>query len=86
MTGFSEVVPAEVTTVFTDGRQIADEVSPKVTDGRASVTPAPETTGFSGGSETAATVFCTEVTSGFGVGSTTVPAAAPPATAAGPTE
>lgn len=49
MMALSDVVPAEVTTGFTDGRQIAAaEVSPKVTDGRASVTAAPETTGFSG--------------------------------------
>lgn len=85
MTGLSDV-PAEVTTGFTGGKQIAAaEVSPKVTDGRASVTAAPETTGFSGWSETAVTVFCTDVTSGFGVWSKTVPAV-PPGTAAGPTE
>jgi hypothetical protein len=43
------MVPAEVTTGFTGGRQnAADEVSPKVTDGRASVTVALDTTGFSG--------------------------------------
>lgn len=86
-TGFSQVVPAQVTTVFTDtdGRQRAGEVSPKVTAGRASVIPAPGTTGLSGGSEAAVTVFGTDVTSGFGVCSTPGPAAAPPAAAAGPT-
>lgn len=87
ITGLSDVVPVEVATGFTEGRQIAAaEVSPKVTDGRASVTAVPETTGFSGWSETAATVFCMDVTSGFGVWSRTDPAVIPPGAAAGFTE
>ena len=83
----SDVVPAEVRTGFTDGRQTAAaEVFPKGTEGSASVTAVPETTGFSGCRETVVTVFCRDVTRGFGVCSTTVPAVVPPGTAAGPTE
>lgn len=87
MAGVLGWVPAEVTAGFTDGRQrgaCAAEVSPKVTGGRARVTAAPDTTGFSGCRETAVTALGTGVVSGLEVCSTTV-AGAPPATAAGTT-